>query len=81
MLLLPTKCRSLALLFEGCEPRRQRNGYTTGDGITPDQVPGVEAIYRRMLEQLEEIFRQCPILYKYHCIRVEMQLVNWIPLK
>jgi hypothetical protein len=25
--------------------RRQRGGYTAGDGITPDQVPGVEAIY------------------------------------
>ncbi len=35
--------------------RRQRNGYTMGDGITTAQVPGVEAIYRRMLEQLEAI--------------------------
>jgi glutathione S-transferase len=42
--------------------RRQRNGYTTGDGITTDQVPGVEAIYRRMLEQLEAIFRVRPFL-------------------
>jgi glutathione S-transferase len=42
--------------------RRQRNGYTTGDGITADQVPGVEAIYRRTLEQLEAIFRQRPFL-------------------
>jgi glutathione S-transferase len=42
--------------------RRQRNGYTVGDGITPDQVPGVEAIYRRTLEQLEAIFRRRPFL-------------------
>jgi glutathione S-transferase len=42
--------------------RRQRGGYTSGDGITPDQVPGVEAIYRRSLEQLEAIFQQRPFL-------------------
>jgi glutathione S-transferase len=42
--------------------RRQRSGYTSGDGITADQVPGVEAIYRRTLEQLEAIFRQRPFL-------------------
>ncbi len=42
--------------------RRQRGGYTTGDGITPDQVPGVEAIYRRTLAQLEAIFRKRPFL-------------------
>ena len=42
--------------------RRQRSGYTTGDGITTDLVPGVEAIYRRTLEQLEAIFRQRPFL-------------------
>tara|TARA_R110002110_G_scaffold413729_1_gene641573 strand:- start:55266 stop:56372 length:1107 start_codon:yes stop_codon:yes gene_type:complete len=42
--------------------RRQRNGYTTGDGITAEQVPGVEAIYRRTLEQLEHIFRHRPFL-------------------
>jgi len=41
---------------------RQRNGYTTEDGITPDQVPGIEAIYRRTLQQLEGIFRQRPFL-------------------
>ena len=35
--------------------RRQRNGYTSGDGIVADQVPGVEAIFRRTLEQLEAI--------------------------
>jgi hypothetical protein len=42
--------------------RRQRNGYTTGDGIRRDQVPGVEAIYHRSLEQLEAIFRERPFL-------------------
>lgn len=42
--------------------RRQRNGYSTGDGITPGQVPGVEAIYLRTLEQLEAIFRERPFL-------------------
>lgn len=42
--------------------RRQRGGYTTGDGISVDQVPGVEAIYRRTLEQLEAIFRTRPFL-------------------
>lgn len=42
--------------------RRQRNGYTTGDGITADQVPGVEAIYRRTLENLEAILRHRPFL-------------------
>ena len=42
--------------------RRQRKGYTAGDGITPDQVPGVEAIYLRTLEQLELILRKRPFL-------------------
>ncbi len=42
--------------------RRQRNGYTAGDGIRRDQVPGVEAIFHRTLEQLEAIFRQRPFL-------------------
>lgn len=42
--------------------RRQRNGYTTGDGITADQVPGVEAIFHRTLEQLEAIFSRRPFL-------------------
>jgi glutathione S-transferase len=41
---------------------RQRRGYTSGDGITPDQVPGVEAIYRRTLDQLEAVFRERPFL-------------------
>ena len=42
--------------------KRQRDGYTTGDGITADQVPGVEAIYRRTLAQLEAIFSKRPFL-------------------
>jgi glutathione S-transferase len=42
--------------------RRQRNGYTTGDGISANQVPGVEAIYLRTLDSLEAIFRQRPFL-------------------
>ncbi|MBK6508684.1 MAG: glutathione S-transferase family protein [Haliea sp.] len=42
--------------------RRQRNGYTTGDGITADQVPGVEAIFRRTLDSLEAIFQRRPFL-------------------
>lgn len=42
--------------------RRQRNGYTRGDGITPNQVPGVEAIFQRALQQLEAIFRQRPFM-------------------
>lgn len=42
--------------------RRQRRGYTTGDGITADQVPGVEAIFRRTLGQLDAIFASRPFL-------------------
>ena len=42
--------------------RRQRGGYTVGDGIVADQVPGVEAIYLRTLDQLEAIFRKRPFL-------------------
>jgi glutathione S-transferase len=42
--------------------QRQRNGYTKGDGITRNQVPGVEAIYQRTLAQLEAIFRTRPFL-------------------
>ncbi len=42
--------------------RRQRKGYTAGDGITEDQVAGVEAIYLRTLDQLEAIFRERPFL-------------------
>ncbi len=42
--------------------RRQRSGYTTGDGIVADQIAGVEAIYFRTLEQLEAIFRARPFM-------------------
>ena len=42
--------------------RRQRQGYTAGDGITKHQVPGVEAIYRHTLAQLEAIFQARPFL-------------------
>ena len=41
---------------------RQRNGYTVGDGITADQVAGIEAIYSRTLATLEAIFRERPFL-------------------
>jgi glutathione S-transferase len=41
---------------------RQRNGYTTGDGINADNVKGVEDIYLRSLQQLEAIFNQRPFL-------------------
>jgi len=42
--------------------RRQRKGYTVGDGITATQVQGVEAIFLRTLDQLEAIFRIRPFL-------------------
>ena len=42
--------------------RRQRNGYTTGDGISKGQVKGVEAIFRRTLQQLESIFTERPFM-------------------
>ncbi len=42
--------------------KRQRDGYTTGDGIRSDQVPGVEAIYHRTLAQLEAILSKRPFL-------------------
>ena len=42
--------------------RRQRSGYTTGDGISAAAVPGVEAMYLRLLAQLEVIFSQRPFL-------------------
>ncbi|MEM1153617.1 MAG: glutathione S-transferase family protein [Pseudomonadota bacterium] len=41
---------------------RQRGGYTVGDGITPDQVPAVEAIFYRTLAQLQSIFAARPFL-------------------
>ncbi|MEM6544766.1 MAG: glutathione S-transferase family protein [Pseudomonadota bacterium] len=40
--------------------RRQRGGYTAGDGIGADAVKGVEAIYFRTLEQLDTLFRSRP---------------------
>ena len=42
--------------------KRQRSGYTQGDGVVPDQVAGVEAIYQRTLTQLEAIFQKRPFL-------------------
>lgn len=42
--------------------RRQRSGYTAGDGIAPGQEPGVEAIYLRMLEHLQAILSRRPFL-------------------
>ncbi len=38
--------------------RRQRSGYTTGDGITSANRAQVERIYYRLLEQLETILSQ-----------------------
>lgn len=40
--------------------RRQRKGFTSGDGITADQVAGVEKIYHRTLAQLESILEYQP---------------------
>ena len=51
-----------AVLKRWAITRRQRRGYTSGDGIDAAEVPGVEAIYRRMLAQLEAIFRRRPFL-------------------
>ena len=42
--------------------RRQRRGYTTGDGITPANVAAVEASVKRLLAQLETIFRARPFI-------------------
>jgi len=41
---------------------RQRSGYTTGDGIRPHSVAGVEAIYQRTLAQLQAIFENRPFI-------------------
>lgn len=41
---------------------RQRSSYTTGDGITRDNVAGVEGIYLRALQQLQTIFEQRPFI-------------------
>ena len=43
--------------------KRQRDGYTSGDGITPGCVAGVEAIFLRTLEQLQAIFERRPFLF------------------
>jgi glutathione S-transferase len=42
--------------------RRQRGGYTSGDGIHPGAVAGVEAMYLRLLQQMEDIFSRRPFL-------------------
>jgi len=42
--------------------QRQRGGYTRGDGIGPDAVSGVEAIFTRTLAQLQAIFEHRPFL-------------------
>lgn len=42
--------------------RRQRQGYTVGDGITPASVAGVEQLYRRLLQNMQSIFEQRPFL-------------------
>ena len=42
--------------------QRQRGGYTAGDGIGPEAVAGVEAIFLRTLEQLKAIFEHRPFL-------------------
>ena len=42
--------------------RRQRRGYTSGDGITPDNIPAVEAGFKRLLAQLQAIFADRPFI-------------------
>ena len=42
--------------------RRQRNGYTSGDGIGPGAVSGVEADVAALLASLERIFEKRPFL-------------------
>lgn len=42
--------------------RRQRNGYTSGDGIGPEAVSGVEADVAALLTSLERIFESRPFL-------------------
>ncbi len=42
--------------------RRQRNGYTSGDGIGPGAVSGVEADVAVLLARLERIFEKRPFL-------------------
>jgi glutathione S-transferase len=43
--------------------RRQRGGYTAGDGITSAAVEGVEQIYRRTLQQLQGVFERRPYMF------------------
>lgn len=43
--------------------RRQRSGYTTGDGMTEANVAGVEAMFMRLLAQLQAIFSTRPFLF------------------
>lgn len=38
--------------------QRQRRYFTTGDGVMPQNIEGVERIYLRLLEQLQAIFEQ-----------------------
>ena len=42
--------------------RRQRDGYTSGDGIGPEAVQGVEADVANLLASLERIFENRPFL-------------------
>ena len=42
--------------------RRQRNGYTRGDGIGPEAIAGVEADVAALFYQLEIIFSKRPFL-------------------
>ena len=42
--------------------RRQRGGYTTGDGLTPGNVAAVEADVRRLLSSLQAIFATRPFI-------------------
>ena len=41
---------------------RQRRGYTTGDGLTPGNIPAVEAQVQRLFGQLQGIFSARPFL-------------------
>lgn len=41
---------------------RQRRGYTTGDGLNPENIPAVEAQVHRLFEQLQNTFSSRPFL-------------------
>lgn len=43
--------------------RRQRGGYTTGDGMTAENVAAVEAMFLRLLAQLQAIFSTRQFLF------------------